>query len=103
MRDGLAAARAHGNLPVLPGEATGGETMIQPSRSLRFTFLGIGFLFLYIPIISLIVYSFNESQLVTVWTEFSFKWYRALIHDEELMNAAWYRYESRYSQRARRS
>ena len=29
---------------------------------------GIGFLFLYIPIISLIVYSFNESQLVTVWT-----------------------------------
>nr|WP_218626857.1 ABC transporter permease subunit [Caballeronia sp. dw_276] len=63
--------------------------MIQPSRSLRFTFLGIGFLFLYIPIISLVVYSFNESQLVTVWTEFSFKWYRALVHDEELINAAW--------------
>ena len=63
--------------------------MIQPSRSLRFTFLGTGFLFLYIPIISLIVYSFNESQLVTVWTQFSLKWYRALVHDEELINAAW--------------
>jgi putrescine transport system permease protein len=63
--------------------------MIQPSRPLRFTFLGIGFLFLYIPIISLIVYSFNESQLVTVWTEFSLKWYRALAHDDELINAAW--------------
>jgi putrescine transport system permease protein len=63
--------------------------MIQPSRSLRFTFLGIGFLFLYIPIVSLVVYSFNESQLVTVWTEFSLKWYRALLHDDELINAAW--------------
>ena len=36
--------------------------MIEPSRSLRFTFLGFGFLFLYIPIVSLVVYSFNESQ-----------------------------------------
>ena len=63
--------------------------MIKPSRSLQFTSLGIGFLFLYIPIISLIVYSFNESQLVTVWTEFSLRWYKALWQDEELINAAW--------------
>ncbi len=63
--------------------------MIKPSRSLQMTSLGIGFLFLYIPIISLIVYSFNESQLVTVWTEFSLRWYKALLHDEELINAAW--------------
>ena len=63
--------------------------MIEPSRSLRFTFLGLGFLFLYIPIVSLVVYSFNESQLVTVWTQFSLKWYAALLHDDELINAAW--------------
>ena len=63
--------------------------MIEPSRSLRFTFLGFGFLFLYIPIVSLVVYSFNESQLVTVWTQFSLKWYAALLHDDELINAAW--------------
>jgi putrescine transport system permease protein len=63
--------------------------MIKPSRSLQFTSLGIGFLFLYIPILSLIIYSFNESQLVTVWTEFSLRWYRALWQDEELINAAW--------------
>ncbi len=63
--------------------------MIKPSRSLQFTSLGIGFAFLYIPILSLIVYSFNESQLVTVWTEFSLRWYKALWQDEELINAAW--------------
>jgi putrescine transport system permease protein len=63
--------------------------MIKPSRPLQYTFLGFGFLFLYIPIISLVVYSFNESQLVTVWTEFSLRWYEALVHDDELINAAW--------------
>ena len=44
------------------------------------------FLFLYIPIFSLVIFSFNESALVTVWTEFSFKWYRALAEDDELIN-----------------
>jgi putrescine transport system permease protein len=63
--------------------------MIRPSRPLQFTALGLGFLFLYIPIISLIVYSFNESQLVTVWTQFSLRWYKALWYDDELINAAW--------------
>ncbi len=47
--------------------------MIKPSRPLQITALGIGFAFLYIPILSLIIYSFNESPLVTVWTEFSLK------------------------------
>ena len=64
--------------------------MIKPSRSLQFTSLGIGFLFLYIPIMSLIVYSFNESQLVTVWTRvFAASGIAALLHDDELINAAW--------------
>ena len=48
-----------------------------------------GFLFLYGPIISLIVYSFNESRLVTVWAGFSTQWYSALIHNQPLLNAAW--------------
>ncbi len=63
--------------------------MIKPNRSLRLTMLGTGFFFLYAPILSLIVYSFNESALVTVWTGFSLKWYQALLHDEELLAAAW--------------
>lgn len=41
--------------------------------------------FLYIPILSLVVFSFNESSLVTVWTRFSLKWYEALLRDDELL------------------
>ncbi|CAB3759035.1 ABC transporter permease subunit [Paraburkholderia solisilvae] len=62
---------------------------MKPNRWLQFFALGIGFLFLYIPIISLVVYSFNESQLVTVWTRFSTRWYAALLQDDELIAAAW--------------
>jgi putrescine transport system permease protein len=62
---------------------------MKPNRVLQFIVLGLGFLFLYIPIVSLIVYSFNESQLVTVWTHFSTRWYAALLQDDELINAAW--------------
>ena len=62
---------------------------MKPNRILQLIALGIGFLFLYIPIVSLIVYSFNESQLVTVWTRFSTRWYAALLQDDELIAAAW--------------
>ncbi|WP_061137582.1 ABC transporter permease subunit [Caballeronia fortuita] len=62
---------------------------MKVSRPLQVTALGLGFAFLYIPILSLIVYSFNDSPLVTVWTEPSLKWYRALVNDDELINAAW--------------
>jgi putrescine transport system permease protein len=62
---------------------------MKPNRVLQFIALGLGFAFLYIPIISLVVYSFNESQLVTVWTRFSTKWYQALRTDDELITAAW--------------
>ncbi|KVL26399.1 spermidine/putrescine ABC transporter permease [Burkholderia territorii] len=51
--------------------------------------LGAGFLFLYVPIASLVVYSFNASKLVTVWSGFSLRWYGALLHDDELLTAAW--------------
>ncbi|MDC7717791.1 ABC transporter permease subunit [Vogesella sp. DC21W] len=49
--------------------------------------LVVGFLFLYIPIVSLIVYSFNESKLVTVWGGFSTKWYASLFANEQIMAA----------------
>ena len=63
--------------------------MIKPSKPLSTSVLAFGFLFLYIPIISLVVYSFNESKLVTVWSGFSLKWYAALLDDDELLTAAW--------------
>ena len=49
----------------------------------------LGYAFLYAPIISLIVYSFNKSQLVTVWSGFSTKWYGKLLQDSQILQAAW--------------
>jgi putrescine transport system permease protein len=89
MCDGLVVIGADGVFPVRAGEGDGGKALMKPNRILQFIALGIGFLFLYIPIVSLVVYSFNESQLVTVWTRFSTRWYAALLQDDELIAAAW--------------
>jgi putrescine transport system permease protein len=51
--------------------------------------LTLGFAFLYIPMVILIIYSFNESKLVTVWAGFSTKWYGELLQNEAYLNAAW--------------
>ena len=57
--------------------------------TLVFSLLAFGYAFLYAPIVSLIVYSFNESRLVTVWAGFSTKWYASLMHNDQLLGAAW--------------
>ena len=51
--------------------------------------LTLGFAFLYIPMLILILYSFNAGKLVTVWSGFSFKWYGELFQNEAFLNAAW--------------
>lgn len=48
-----------------------------------------GFAFLYLPIVLLVIYSFNESRLVTVWAGFSTRWYVELFNNDALMDAAW--------------
>lgn len=48
-----------------------------------------GFLFLYLPIVLMVVFSFNESRLVTVWGGFSTKWYGELMRNEQVLGAAW--------------
>ncbi|HHI69942.1 MAG TPA: ABC transporter permease subunit, partial [Rhodobacteraceae bacterium] len=53
------------------------------------TSLTFGFAFLYLPMLILIGYSFNESRLVTVWAGFSTKWYGVLLHDDAFLSAAW--------------
>jgi putrescine transport system permease protein len=63
--------------------------MIKPNRALSVTVLTIGFVFLYVPILSLVIFSFNESKLVTVWSGLSTRWYAALLDDDELLQAAW--------------
>ena len=53
------------------------------------TVLLFGYAFLYVPVLLLIVYSFNESRLVTVWSGFSTKWYGELLRNQQLLDAAW--------------
>lgn len=53
------------------------------------TSLTLGFVFLYLPMVILVIYSFNESRLVTVWAGFSPKWYGELLQNEEFLGAAW--------------
>ncbi len=52
------------------------------------TSLVLGFTFLYLPIVILVIFSFNESRLVTVWGGFSTKWYSALLQNRQLLDAA---------------
>ncbi|MGB5447111.1 MAG: ABC transporter permease subunit, partial [Psychromonas sp.] len=59
----------------------------QNSKFLSISTL-FGFVFLYAPIISLIIYSFNKSKLVTVWGGWSVKWYVELFHNEQIIDAA---------------
>jgi putrescine transport system permease protein len=51
--------------------------------------VAVGFAFLYLPIVLLVVYSFNASKLVTVWAGFSTRWYVSLVHNESILSAAW--------------
>ncbi|HJS91464.1 MAG TPA: ABC transporter permease subunit [Steroidobacteraceae bacterium] len=56
------------------------------------TALVLGLVFLYVPILSLIVYSFNNSRLVTVWDAAhspTLKWYGVLLSDGQVLDAAW--------------
>jgi putrescine transport system permease protein len=52
----------------------------------------VGFAFLYVPILSMVVFSFNNSRLVTVWDAANsptLKWYRLLFDNEQVLSAAW--------------
>ena len=49
----------------------------------------LGIAFLYLPIAILVIYSFNASQLVTVWGGWSLRWYAELINDRAILEAAW--------------
>jgi putrescine transport system permease protein len=64
---------------------------LSPVRVSRFnaTSLALGLAFLYLPIVILVIYSFNASKLVTVWGGWSLRWYAALLHDQAMLDAAW--------------
>ncbi|MFQ3788339.1 ABC transporter permease subunit [Halomonas sp. A29] len=48
-----------------------------------------GLVFLYLPMIILVIYSFNSSRLVTVWAGFSARWYVELFRDQQILSAVW--------------
>jgi putrescine transport system permease protein len=62
---------------------------MKQTSTFRMSVLVFGFAFLYIPILSLIVYSFNKSRLVTVWAGFSTQWYGRLLANDQILDAAW--------------
>lgn len=64
--------------------------MVKKLRSFfKGTYLGLMLLFLYAPIIVLMVFSFNESKTMGNWTGFSLKWYEQLFNDSTIASALW--------------
>jgi putrescine transport system permease protein len=51
--------------------------------------LAAGYLFLYLPIVSLVLYSFNDSQIPNIWAGFTLKWYGRLANDTEILSGLW--------------
>ncbi|MCC9597455.1 MULTISPECIES: ABC transporter permease subunit [unclassified Rubrivivax] len=65
---------------------------MKPSRfNLWFgrAWLAAGYTFLFVPIVALVVYSFNDSPLPNVWRGFTLRWYQSLIHDTEIISGLW--------------
>lgn len=62
--------------------------MKKGSSWFNMTSVALGLSFLYLPIVILVIYSFNDSKLVTVWGGWSTRWYVELFNDEAFMNAA---------------
>ncbi len=68
-----------------------GQTLFGPSFAKGFgkAWLGAGFLFLYLPIIALVIFSFNDSTIPNRWAGFTLKWYAALADDREMIAGLW--------------
>ncbi|OAZ89978.1 ABC transporter permease subunit [Halomonas sp. G11] len=64
-------------------------SLAKPRLRFSSVMLVLGLLFLYVPMLVLVVYSFNASQLVTVWAGFSTQWYGELFRDEQILSAIW--------------
>ncbi len=67
------------------------KPLFGPKFNARFGqgWLALGYLFLYLPIVALVLYSFNASPVPNVWGGFTLDWYRKLAHDTEMLNGLW--------------
>ncbi|MDX1403550.1 MAG: ABC transporter permease subunit [Woeseiaceae bacterium] len=61
---------------------------MKPRSVFVLSALAFGYAFLYVPLVSVIVYSFNDSSLATVWGGFSTRWYGELLRNDEVLSAA---------------
>ena len=59
------------------------------ARGFGRTWLVAGYAFLYLPIVALVIYSFNDSPVPNLWKGFTFKWYVKLADDSEMLNGLW--------------
>jgi putrescine transport system permease protein len=62
---------------------------MQRTSAFNVVSVALGLAFLYLPIAILVVYSFNASRLVTIWGGWSLEWYRELLRDQPILDAAW--------------
>ena len=60
---------------------------MRRARLLPALWMGMVYSFLYLPIVVLVAYSFNDSRMVTIWGGWTTKWYGATLHDTELLSA----------------
>ena len=68
--------------------SSGSKTFFGPgfARGFSKAWLAAGYLFLFLPIIALVIYSFNDSPIPNVWAGFTLKWYGALAKDREMLS-----------------
>ena len=68
-----------------------GRTFFGPAFARRFgiAWLAAGYVFLFLPIVSLLIFSFNNSPLPSVWAGFTLKWYAGLVRDREMLSGLW--------------
>ena len=51
--------------------------------------LAFGYAFLYVPLVLIVIYSFNDSRVATIWGGFSTRWYRELLSNDQVLDALW--------------
>src|SRR6185312_13742992 len=74
--------------PVFGKDHAQKEKLMRRLSAFNVVSVALGLAFLYLPIVILVIYSFNASQLVTVWGGWSLRWYAEFFNDQAMLAAA---------------
>ena len=89
-RAAVPARRADRGLPAdADPRSRRGTLTVRKASWFNIGSVALGLAFLYLPIVILVIYSFNASRLVTVWGGWSVRWYVELLHDRAMLESAW--------------